>query len=72
MKIIITLIKMMNIIRFLYLGKIDELVKKHNLGLKRKLNPKQQKMIVDVVTNNTQDQVGFECKKNWIIELIQD
>lgn len=28
-------------------------------------------MIVDVVTNNTSDKVGFECKNNWTIELIR-
>ena len=42
---------------------IDRLAMKHSLGAKRKLNPGQEKMIVDVVTNKTPDQVGFECKK---------
>ena len=36
---------------------------KRSLAIKRKLNPEQEKMIVDVVTNKTPDQVGFECKK---------
>ena len=27
-------------------------------------------MIVELVTNKTSDQVGFECKKNCTIELI--
>lgn len=40
-------------------------------GTKRKLNPEQEKVIVEVVTNKTPDQVGFECKKNWIIKLIR-
>lgn len=44
---------------------------KHSPGAKRKLTPEQEKMIVDVVINNTPDQVGFECKKNWTIELIR-
>lgn len=50
---------------------IDGLTMKHSSGAKRKLNPKQEKVIVDVVTNKTPDQVGFECKKNWTIELIR-
>ena len=50
---------------------IDGLTMKHSSGAKRKLNPEQEKMIVDVVTNNTPDKVGFECKKNWTIELIR-
>lgn len=38
---------------------------------KRKLNLEQEKMIVDVITNKTPAQVGFECRKNWTIELIR-
>ena len=50
---------------------IDGLAMKRSPGAKRKLNPEQEKMIVDVVTNKTPDQVGFECRKNWTIELIR-
>lgn len=28
-------------------------------------------MILEVVTNKNPDQVGFECRKNWVIELIR-
>ena len=50
---------------------IDGLIMKHSPGAKRKLNLEQQKMIVYVVTNNTLDQVGFECKQNRTIEVIR-
>lgn len=51
---------------------IDGLAMKRSPGAKRKLNPEQEKMIVEVVTNKTPDQVGFKCKKNWTIELIRE
>lgn len=50
---------------------IDGLTMKHSPGAKRKINPEQEQMIVDVVTNKTPDQVGVECRKNWPIELIR-
>lgn len=49
----------------------DGLAMKRSPGAKRKLNPEQEKIIVDVVTNKTPDQAGFECRKNWTIELIR-
>lgn len=44
---------------------------KRSPGAKRKLNTEQKKIIVEVFTNKTLDQVGFKCKKNWTIELIR-
>lgn len=50
---------------------IDGLTMKRSPGAKRKLNPEQEKIIVDVITSKTPDEVGFECRKNWTIELIR-
>lgn len=44
---------------------------KKSTGAPRKLNPDQELQLVDVITNNTPDEVGFEAKKNWTIELIR-
>lgn len=50
---------------------IEGLEMKHSSGAKRKLNPNQEEQLIKVITNNTPDQVGFECRKNWTIELIR-
>ncbi|MEG0578169.1 MAG: IS630 family transposase [Bacilli bacterium] len=44
---------------------------KKSTGAPRKLNPDQELKLVDVITNNTPDEVGFESRKNWTIELIR-
>ena len=44
---------------------------KRTPGAKRKLNPEQEKMIFEVVTNKTLHQVGFEYRNKWTIELIR-
>ena len=40
-------------------------------GAKRKFNSEQEAKIFEVVTNNTPDEVGFESRKNWTIEIIR-
>jgi len=41
-------------------------------GCPRKLTSAQEKKLVDVITNNTPDEVGFNSRKNWTIKLAQD
>nr|WP_315080673.1 winged helix-turn-helix domain-containing protein [uncultured Clostridium sp.] len=40
-------------------------------GAPRKLSTEQEQKLVDVITNNTPDEVGFESRKNWTIKLVQ-
>ncbi|WP_238475849.1 IS630 family transposase [Clostridium manihotivorum] len=47
------------------------LVMKHSTGAPRKLSKDQEAMIVEIVTNKTPDEVGFESRKNWTIEIIR-
>jgi transposase len=44
---------------------------KFSPGAKRKLNTEQQNQLVEVIINKTPDEVGFEGRKNWTIELIR-
>lgn len=37
----------------------------------RKLNKEQGNIILDLVTNNTPDEVGFNNRKNWTIDLVR-
>ncbi len=41
-------------------------------GAPRKLSPKQEKKLVDIITNNTPDEVGFDSRKNWTIQLARE
>ena len=41
-------------------------------GAPRKLNSEQEKKLIDVIINNTPDEVGFNSRKNWTIELAQN
>ncbi|MPM89328.1 IS630 family transposase ISBs2 [bioreactor metagenome] len=50
---------------------LDGLKMKKSSGKKRKINPEQEKILVEVVTTKTPDEVGFENRKNWTIELIR-
>ncbi len=43
----------------------------HGGGIKRKINEEQEKVIVKTITTQTPDEVGFENRKNWTIELIR-
>jgi transposase len=47
------------------------LVMKHSTGARRKLSKDQEVLIVETVTNKTPDEVGFESRKNWTIEIIR-
>lgn len=44
---------------------------KKSTGAKRKFNIEQEAKIFEIVTNNTPDEVGFEGRKNWTIEIIR-
>ncbi len=51
---------------------LDGLVMNKSTGAPRKLNSEQEKKLINVITNNTPDEVGFKSRKNWTIELAQD
>lgn len=44
---------------------------KYSTGAKRKINEEQEVKMVEVITNKTPDEVGFEGRKNWTIEIIR-
>jgi transposase len=44
---------------------------KYSPGAPRKLTEEQEKILVETVTQKTPDEVGFECRKNWTIEIIR-
>ena len=44
---------------------------KHSTGAPRKLNKEQEMFLFETVTNRTPDEVGFESRKNWTIELVR-
>ena len=50
---------------------LDGLTLGHSTGAPRLLNTEQEKIIVETITNNTPDEVGFIARKNWTIELIR-
>lgn len=50
---------------------VSGLVMKHSTGARRKLNKDQEALIVKTVANKTPDEVGFESRKNWTIEIIR-
>lgn len=50
---------------------LEGLEMKHSPGAKRKLTTEQEEKIVEIVTTKTPDQVGFEGRKNWTIEIIR-
>lgn len=50
---------------------IEALTAKKSIGAPRKLNKEQEEIILNLVTNNTPDEVGFENRKNWTIELVR-
>lgn len=52
--------------------KIEGLVMNTSPGAPIKLNPDQEKKLIDVITNNTPDEVGFHSIKNWTIELAKE
>lgn len=44
---------------------------KHSTGAPRKLNKEQETSLFETVINRTPDEVGFESRKNWTIELVR-
>lgn len=50
---------------------IGALTAKKSTGAPRKLSKEQEDIIVDLITNNTPDEVGFDSRKNWTIELVR-
>lgn len=44
---------------------------KHSTGAPRKLNKEQETSLFQTVINRTPDEVGFESRKNWTIELVR-
>jgi len=50
---------------------IEGLVMNTSPGAPRKLTLEQETKLVDVITNNTPDKVGFDSRKNWTIELVR-
>ena len=43
----------------------------YSTGAKRKLNSMQEQILVDTIINKTPDNLGFESKKNWTIEIVR-
>ena len=43
----------------------------HSPGAPRMLTEEQEKQLVDVITSNTPDEVGFPNRKNWDINIIK-
>ena len=50
---------------------LDGLTLGHSTGAPRLLSDEQEKALVEIITNNTPDEVGFIARKNWTIELIR-
>ena len=50
---------------------LDGLILHHSTGAPRLLNEEQEKNLVETITDNTPDEVGFISRKNWTIELIR-
>jgi transposase len=60
-----------NYIKNYMLNGLSGLEMKYSTGAKRKLNKNQGVHMVEVIMNNTADEVGFEGRKNWTIEIIR-
>ena len=43
----------------------------YSTGAKRKLSKAQEIIIFETIINNTPDNVGFESRKNWTIEIVR-
>jgi len=52
-------------------NKLDGLNMGRSCGKKRRINPEQENLLVKMITTKTPDEVGFESRKNWTIELIR-
>ncbi len=43
----------------------------HGGGASKKINEAQENIILETITTKTPEDVGFEAKKNWTIELVR-
>lgn len=43
----------------------------HGGGASKKINEAQEKIMLETITTKTPEDVGFEAKKNWTIELVR-
>lgn len=50
---------------------IEALTAKKPTGAPRKLSKEQEYILLDLITNNTPDEVGFNSEKNWTIDLVR-
>ncbi|MGL6106052.1 helix-turn-helix domain-containing protein [Romboutsia sp.] len=61
-----------NYIKKYHEGGLNSLEIKYSPGAPRKMNPQQELELVDIITNNIPEDVGFESRCNWTISLIQE
>lgn len=45
---------------------------KYSPGAPKKLSKEQEYKMVEVITNSTPDEVGFESRKNWTLYIIRE
>lgn len=50
---------------------LDGLNIAHGGGASKKINEEQEKIIVETITTKTPEDLGFESKNNWTIELVR-
>lgn len=50
---------------------LDGLNIAHGGGASKKINEEQEKIILETITTKTPEDIGFESKKNWTIELVR-
>jgi len=50
---------------------LEGLILGHSTGAPRLLSDEQEKVLVETITNNTPDEVGFTARKNCTIEIIR-
>lgn len=50
---------------------LDGLNISHGGGASKKINKEQEKIIVETITTKIPEDVGFESKKNWTIEIVR-
>ena len=61
-----------NYIRNYKLKGLAGLEMKYSPGPPKKLSKEQEEKIIEVITNNTPNEVGFESRKNWTLDIIRD
>jgi transposase len=60
-----------NYIKSYKLNGLEGLGMNYSPGAPSKLNKEQEIKMIEIITNNTPDEVGFEGRKNWTIEIIR-